>query len=204
MAAIIVLAKEVLSGGNVVHDCFQWILTLYGVLINNPMGVVATLLGILRNPRWLPIHWNGYNFLPIRHIWFIFSSIGRNLNSAKLWHHQKIQYGRQHGCRSEYYSDSVHSYPREIILVSTPRFSRLLNTLEQLLLRLYGYIIVKFKVKGVQVLDRFSLNASLVGGSYFSFERILAPFRPGVIPILCSGLKTLCRMDRTSVHNMHR
>ena len=38
----------------------------------------------------------------------------------------------------------------EIILVSIPRFSRLLNTLEQLLLRLDGYIIVQFKVKGVQ------------------------------------------------------
>ena len=40
----------------------------------------------------------------------------------------------------------------EIILVSIPRFSRLLNTLEQLLLRLDGYLIVQFKVKGVQVL----------------------------------------------------
>ena len=41
---------------------------------------------------------------------------------------------------------------REIILVYMPTFSRLLNTLEQLLMRLDGYIIVKFKVKGVQVL----------------------------------------------------
>ena len=32
----------------VVHTCFQWILTLYGVLIKNPMGVVATILEILR------------------------------------------------------------------------------------------------------------------------------------------------------------
>ena len=45
------------------------------------------------------------------------------------------------------YSNSVHSYPREIILVSIPRFSRLLNTLQQLLLRLDGYLIVQFKVK---------------------------------------------------------
>ena len=34
-----------------VHSCFQWILTLYGILIKNPMGVAATILGILRNPR---------------------------------------------------------------------------------------------------------------------------------------------------------
>ena len=37
--------------------------------------------------------------------------------------------------------------------MSIPRFSRLLNTLEQLLLRLDGYLIVQFKVKGVQVLN---------------------------------------------------
>ena len=35
------------------------------------------------------------------------------------------------------------------MLVSIPRFSRLLNTLEQLLVRLDGYFIVHFKVKGV-------------------------------------------------------
>ena len=39
------------------------------------------------------------------------------------------------------------------MLVSIPRFSRLLNTLEQLLLRLDGYLIVQFKVKAVQVLS---------------------------------------------------
>ena len=38
------------------------------------------------------------------------------------------------------------SYPREIILRSIPRFSSLLNTLEQLILRLDGYLIVQFKV----------------------------------------------------------
>ena len=70
--------------------------------------------------------------------------------TAKLGHHQKIQYGRQDGCHSEYYSNSVHSYPREIIFVSIPWFSRLLNTLEQLLLLYDGYIIVKFQVEGVQ------------------------------------------------------
>ena len=37
--------------------------------------------------------------------------------------------------------------------MSIPRFSRLLNTLEQLILRLHGYIIFQFKVKGVQVLN---------------------------------------------------
>ena len=52
-----------------------------------------------------------------------------------------------------YYSNSVHSYPREIMLVSIPRFSRLLNTLKQLLLPLDGYLIVQFKVKGVEVLS---------------------------------------------------
>ena len=41
---------------NVVHCCFQWILTLYWVLSKNPMGVIATLVGILRNSRWLPFH----------------------------------------------------------------------------------------------------------------------------------------------------
>ena len=50
-------------------------------------------------------------------------SIERILNSAQLWHHQKIQYGRQDGCRSDYYSNSVHIYPIEIILVSIPRYS---------------------------------------------------------------------------------
>ena len=40
----------------------------------------------------------------------------------------------------------------EIIVVSIPRFSRLLNALEQLL-RLDGYLIVQFKVKGVQGLS---------------------------------------------------
>ncbi len=40
----------------------------------------------------------------------------------------------------------VVSYPREIILRSIPRFSSLLNTLEQLILRLDGYLIVQFKV----------------------------------------------------------
>ena len=39
------------------------------------------------------------------------------------------------------------------MLVYIPRFSRLPNTLEQLLLRLDGYLIVQFKVKGVQVLS---------------------------------------------------
>ena len=39
------------------------------------------------------------------------------------------------------------------MLVYIPRFSRLLNTLEQLLLRLDGYLIVQFKLKGVQVLN---------------------------------------------------
>ena len=34
-----------------------------------------------------------------------------------------------------------------------PRFSRLLNILEQLPLRLDGYLIVQLKVKGVQVLN---------------------------------------------------
>ena len=52
----------------------------------------------------------------------------------------------------EYYSNSVHSYPRDT-LVSIARLFRLLNTLEQLLLRSDGYGIVKFKVKGVQVLS---------------------------------------------------
>ena len=42
-----------------------------------------------------------------------------------------------------------------------------------------------------------------VGGSYFSFGRILALFAQCVIPILCSGLNALCRVDRSSVHNMH-
>ena len=64
--------------------------------------------------------------------------------TAKLGHHQQIQNGRQDGCRSEYYFNSIHSYPREIIIVYIPWFSRLLNTLEQLL-RLDGYIIDKFK-----------------------------------------------------------
>ena len=50
------LVKYVLSGKTVEHSCFQWILTLYGILIKNPMGVAATILGILRNPRWLPFH----------------------------------------------------------------------------------------------------------------------------------------------------
>ena len=63
--------------------------------------------------------------------------------TVKLGHHQKIQNGRQDGCRSEYYSNSIHSYPREIIFVYIPWFSRLLNTLEQLLLRLDGYIKVE-------------------------------------------------------------
>ena len=39
------------------------------------------------------------------------------------------------------------------MLVSIPMFSRLLNTLEQLLLRLDGYLIVQFKVKRVEVLN---------------------------------------------------
>ena len=39
------------------------------------MGVAATICGILRNPRWLPFHWNGYNILPVRHRCFIFASI---------------------------------------------------------------------------------------------------------------------------------
>ena len=43
MAAIIVCAKGVLSVENVGHSCFQWILTRYGVIIKNPVGVVATL-----------------------------------------------------------------------------------------------------------------------------------------------------------------
>ena len=60
---------------------------------------------------------------------------------------QKIQYGHEDGYRSEYYSNSVQSYPREILLVSFPMFSRLLNTMEQHLLQLDGYLIVKFKVK---------------------------------------------------------
>ena len=71
--------------------------------------------------------------------------IERILNSAKLLHHHKIQYGHQDCCRSGYYSNSVHIYPREVILVSIPRFSRLLNTLEQLLMRLDGYLIIQFK-----------------------------------------------------------
>ena len=29
------------------------------------------------------------------------------------------------------------------------------------------------------------------------------PFAQCVILIICSGLKTLCRVDRTSVHNIH-
>ena len=70
--------------------------------------------------------------------------------TAKIGHHQKIQNGRQDGCRSEYYCNSIHSYPREIIIVYIPWFSRLLNTLEQLLLRLDGYIIDKYKVELVQ------------------------------------------------------
>ena len=41
----------------------------------------------------------------------------------------------------------VNCYPREISFVSFPRFSRLLNILKQLLLRLDGYLIVQFKVK---------------------------------------------------------
>ena len=72
------------------------------------------------------------------------------MRTAKLGHHQKIQNSRQDGCRSEYYSNSIHSYLREIIFVYIPWFSRLLNTLEQLLLRLDGYIIDKFKVELVQ------------------------------------------------------
>ena len=63
-----------------------------------------------------------------------------------------LQYGRQDCCRSGYYSN-IGPYHREIILVSIPRFFRLLNTLEQLLLRLDGYLIVQFNVKGVQVLS---------------------------------------------------
>ena len=39
-----------------------------------------------------------------------------------------------------------------------PRFSRLLNTPEQLLLRLDGYLIVQFKVKGVKQISTDSLN----------------------------------------------
>ena len=50
------LEKFFLSGGNVVHSCFQWILALYGVIIKNQMGVVTKLLAILRNLRWLPFH----------------------------------------------------------------------------------------------------------------------------------------------------
>ena len=42
--------------------------------------------------------------------------------------------------------------------MSIPGFSRLLNTLEQLLLRLDGYLIVQFKVKGVQQVSTDSLN----------------------------------------------
>ena len=42
--------------------------------------------------------------------------------------------------------------------MSIPGFSRLLNTLEQLLLRLDGYLIVQFKVKGVQQVRTESLN----------------------------------------------
>ena len=66
---------------------------------------------------------------------------------------RKSNKAAQDGCRSEYYSNSVHSYPREILLVSIPRLSRLLSTLEQLVLRSDGYVIVKFKVNGVEVLS---------------------------------------------------
>ena len=81
------------------------------------------------------------------YVLWVSQSIERILNSAKLWHHQQIQYGGQDGCLSEYYSNSVDSYPREIPLVSIPRLSRLLRTLEQLLLRSDGYVIVKFHGK---------------------------------------------------------
>ena len=43
------------SGKNVVHSCFQWILTLKGVLIKNPTGVVATPLSILRKSKMAAI-----------------------------------------------------------------------------------------------------------------------------------------------------
>ena len=50
-------------------------------------------------------------------------SIELILNSAKWSHHKKIQYGLQDGCCSEYYSEPVHSYPREIMLVYIPKYS---------------------------------------------------------------------------------
>ena len=56
------------------------------------------------------------------YVFGVSQSIERILNSTKLLHHQKIQYGRQDCCRSGYYSNSVHSYPREIILVFIPSF----------------------------------------------------------------------------------
>ena len=52
------------------------------------------------------------------------------------------------------------------MLVYIPRFSRLLNTLEQLLLRLDGYLIVQFKVKGVQI---FSTTPNFI-----SYQQVLS------------------------------
>ncbi len=94
---------------------------------------------------WLPHSWafweikNGCHFTEIDITSFLFviegsilhlslcfeasHSIERILNSAKLLHYRKIQYGRQYGCRSEYYPNSVHSYPRGTILVYIPRYS---------------------------------------------------------------------------------
>ena len=87
--------------------------------------------------------------------------------TAKLGYHQKIQNGRQDGCRSEYYSDSIHSYPREIIFVYIPWFSRLLNTLEQLILRLDGYIIDKFKSRISSTTPNFIFYKQLFSNTSF-------------------------------------
>ena len=115
------------------------------------MGVVATILGILINPRWQPFHRNGYNFLPIRHRWFIFASIPMfycqimTSPANPIWRPRWLPFRSITRIR--------FIVILEILLVSIARLFRLLNTLEQLLLRSDGYVIVKFKVKGVQVLS---------------------------------------------------
>ena len=60
----------------------------------------------------------------------------------------------------------------------------------------------KYKIENEPALYTLSA-ASVVGGSYFSFGRILAPFAQCVIPILCSGLNALCRVDMSSFHSMY-
>ena len=109
--------------------------------------MVATILGILINPRWLPFHRNGYNFLPIRHRWFIFASIpmfywsSNPLNVFLILPNYDITSKSNMAAKMA----AVRSITRirfivilEIHLVYIPRLSRLLNTLEQLLLRSDG------------------------------------------------------------------